>query len=123
MALIWVIAFFVVAVLAALIMNYKGRGGGKFFLKLMGGALALDIVTLWALNGMEARGFYVTVIAMIAALLGLALAIFSPSAKALAVQDGQHGEYRKCPFCAEPVRKEAVKCRHCQSSLPPPEQT
>jgi len=117
MALIWVVAFFILAAVSALIMNFKGRGGGKFFLKLMGGALALDLVTLWALNGMESRGFYVTVVAMTAALLGLVLAIFSPSAKELAVQDGQHGKYKKCPFCAEPVRKEAVKCKHCQSEL------
>ncbi|NOT08295.1 MAG: hypothetical protein HOP28_08815 [Gemmatimonadales bacterium] len=24
---------------------------------------------------------------------------------------------RKCPFCAEPVRAEAIKCRHCGSAL------
>ena len=122
MPLIWVIAFFILAALSALIMNMKGRGGGKFFLKLMGGALALDIVSLWALQGMESRGLYVTVIAMTVGLLGLVLAIFSPSTKQLAVQDGQHGDYRKCPFCAEPVRKEAVKCKHCQSLLSIPEQ-
>ena len=117
MALIWVVAFLILAALSALIMNFKGRGGGKFFLQMMGGALALDMITLWALSGMESRGFYVTLIAMIAGLLGLALAIFNPSAKELAVKDGQHGDYKKCPFCAEPVRKEAVKCRHCQSEL------
>lgn len=26
---------------------------------------------------------------------------------------------RKCPFCAEMVRKEAVKCKHCGSDLTP----
>ena len=25
--------------------------------------------------------------------------------------------YRKCPFCAEPIRREAVKCKHCGSEL------
>jgi len=29
------------------------------------------------------------------------------------------GDYRDCPFCAEPVRVEAVLCRHCRSALPP----
>ncbi|MBI4707573.1 MAG: hypothetical protein HY761_06575 [Candidatus Omnitrophica bacterium] len=22
-----------------------------------------------------------------------------------------------CPFCAEPIRKEAIKCRHCGSEI------
>ena len=29
------------------------------------------------------------------------------------------GLNRKCPFCAELVRAEAKKCRHCGSELPP----
>ena len=27
-------------------------------------------------------------------------------------------EFKKCPFCAEQVRWDAVKCKHCGSSLP-----
>ena len=26
---------------------------------------------------------------------------------------------RRCPFCAEEVRVEAIKCKHCGSELPP----
>ena len=26
----------------------------------------------------------------------------------------------KCPFCAEMVKREAVKCKHCSSDLPKP---
>jgi hypothetical protein len=28
-------------------------------------------------------------------------------------------EFRKCPFCAELIRKEAVKCRFCGSEVAP----
>lgn len=28
------------------------------------------------------------------------------------------GQLKKCPFCAENVRREAVKCKHCGSALP-----
>lgn len=32
---------------------------------------------------------------------------------------GVAGDYRKCPECAEVVRREARKCKHCGSALEP----
>ena len=29
------------------------------------------------------------------------------------------GKYRRCPHCAEPIRPEARKCRHCGSEVVP----
>ena len=28
-------------------------------------------------------------------------------------------EFRKCPFCAEEIRREAIKCKHCGSEVTP----
>lgn len=30
---------------------------------------------------------------------------------------GDSSNYRNCPFCAEAIRREAIKCRYCQSDV------
>ena len=39
-----------------------------------------------------------------------------------AARTGAYGNYVKCPFCAEPVRSEAIKCKHCASDLTKPDE-
>ncbi len=52
------------------------------------------------------------------------IVVFLPSMSMVsedrAIQNGESGDYKKCPFCAEAVRKEAIKCKHCGSELPAP---
>lgn len=53
-------------------------------------------------------------------LIGLIVALASKSAQQIAREEGSYGEYKKCPFCAESIRAEAVKCKHCGSALVEP---
>lgn len=47
-------------------------------------------------------------------LLGM---LFGPFALVIALLPSM--AQRECPYCAERVREEAIKCKHCGSSLPP----
>ena len=56
-------------------------------------------------------------------LIGIIVALVMKSGDEIAKDRAKRGEpsaeYRKCPFCAEAVRTEAVKCKHCGSALEP----
>jgi hypothetical protein len=116
--LICVILFLFISALAAFIANMKGRSGWKLFLKMNGAALAVDVFMLLAFPDLEHRRLAVTLVILAGGVVVLGMTVFSPNSMQIAVRDGQYGEYKRCPQCAEPVRREAVKCKHCQSDLP-----
>ncbi len=77
---------------AAIIASSKGRSvGGWFFLGLLLGPFSLVV------------GF---------------LPSISSVSESRAQRIGESGDYKKCPFCAEVVRREAIKCKHCGSEIP-----
>jgi hypothetical protein len=117
MPLICVILFLFISAIAALVANMKGRSGWKLFLKMNGAAIAIDVFMMIAFPDLEHRRLAVTLVILAGGVFVLGLAICSPNSMQIAVRDGQYGEYKKCPMCAEPVRKEAVKCKHCHSQL------
>ncbi|RWT12435.1 hypothetical protein DN603_30820 [Raoultella planticola] len=102
----------VVTVVAA-----KRNGIGIALLYLIGMCvIGFGLVVLTS-NITSGNGIASGFAAFISPLLGLLFALSSSTSERRAVLNGEAGEYKKCPFCAESVRKEAVKCKHCGSDL------
>lgn len=50
--------------------------------------------------------------------IGVILSLVMPkNQKGIDREAQRSGDYRKCPQCAELVKREAVKCKHCGSEL------
>lgn len=110
-AFIWFIGF---AVITAIIGSRKRRSGIAF---AMVGVLVGVVIGFFA-TGMTAGqglagplGFFVGPIGALIAVLA------ARNGEQVAADGGAVDGYRKCPFCAEAVRFEAIKCKHCASDL------
>lgn len=97
----------------------------------------MEFVLIWLFFGMAAalvansrgqNGCFWFVIGVLTGPFGLVGALFisdeTDKAKEerhqeQAVATGESGGYRKCPYCAEAIRREAIKCKHCQSDVEP----
>lgn len=79
---------------------------------LLGGPLLARII-YGAGGGSFAAGLGAFAVPLIALLISLS----SKTSEQIAVDKGAHGEFKKCLFCAESVRTEAIKCKHCGSSI------
>jgi len=69
----------------------------------------------------QGNGVIAATLALLVPVVALVVVLLAKSGQQIAAETRQFGEYKKCPFCAEPVRLEAVKCRHCGSTLEPDE--
>lgn len=105
--------FFVLALIASIVASRRAKRGIVTFIAccLLGFA-AVPLTVSVGGSGMAAA-----MAAFAVPLLALMWACVAQSSQEIAVENGAHGDYKKCPFCAESVRKEAIKCKHCGSGL------
>jgi thiol:disulfide interchange protein len=93
----------------------SGTGiGFLYFIVIFAAAFGLVVLTS---NITDRNGMMPGFAAFLAPIIGLVVALSTATSERRAVLHGESGEYKKCPFCAESVRKEAVKCKHCASDL------
>lgn len=89
------IGWFVISFIAGVIADNKGRSGiGVFLVSLVLSPLVGLIYALSMQNGEQRE-------------------------KSIAAKGGNSRDFRKCPYCAEPIRREATKCIHCSSAVEP----
>lgn len=83
--------------------------------------LSILVGALAASKGRSGIGYFFLSI-ILSPLLGLIIALVSGSnEKQLEVDEFERGELKKCSFCAELIKLQAVVCRHCGRDLPKPE--
>ena len=105
--------YFAACIIVAIVASKRGRSGLLFFVLCVAAGFGLVVLVSGAGGSGLAAGFA----AFLVPIAALVMALSAKSSAQLAVEHGAHGNYRKCPFCAEPVRREAIKCKHCGSSL------
>lgn len=99
--------------IVCVVVRKRGRPMWPYLLLVPIASLVLVPVTARAGGTSTAAGF----IAFLPVVAGLFIAIASRTGSQIAADQGSYRGMRKCPMCAESIRAEARKCKHCGSEV------